>query len=283
MKALRLSPIAALIIWAGMIAISLDSCKKDEKSAVGSADSSKIVPTAQTPVLSQGTGAAALSDKAKKGQLIYFNTSLGKRKMACATCHSDGTPKTAGSQIRQGHTLAGVTSRKATWNGMYKGDNLKKYAYGGALCAFAFEKAGTSAENSLSADDIDVLNEYLASLNDQSGAMKTDLKILWAVKPVFKEDAMPDEKIAKPIVKSIMKLAGDPTSGKSVFDQSCGTCHGMTDKKIGPPMTKAAQDMNNVVQTVRFGSGNMAFYAKDILNDQQVADVIAYIQSAMGK
>ncbi len=277
MKIFRFIPIFALTVLVSML--SLESCK-NEKPVVLIIDSTKVTPPVQTTQTGSGL---SLNDKAKKGQLIYYNASLGKVKVACANCHTDGTSKTQDNLIRQGHTLAGVTSRTATWNGKYKGDDLKKYAYGGAFCAtiFQYDADIKSIDKTFSAEDIDALNEYLTAINSSPGAMTSNLKIQWVGAPTF-SDAAPDPKIAAPAIKAIMKLPGDPTSGEKVFSQSCGTCHTIKDKKIGPPMVKAAKDMNNVAQTVRFGSTAMAFYAKDVLSDQQIADAIAYIQSALG-
>jgi len=259
---------------------ALQSCNKSDKTAA-TADTTKAPSVQPAPGASNEL---TLNDKAKQGQLLYYNTSLGKVKVACATCHSDGSAKTQANQIRMGHTLAGVTSRSETWNGMYKGADLKKYAYGGSLCAAIFQKRADikTVDKALSADEVDALNEYLAAINSASGAMTSNLKIQWVAKPTF-SDTPPDAKVATPAIKAIMKLPGDPASGEKVFGQSCGTCHSIKDKKIGPPMVKAAQDLNNVAQTVRFGSGDMAFYAKDILSDQQIADAIAYIQTQLGK
>jgi mono/diheme cytochrome c family protein len=281
MKILRFIPLLALVVWAS--AISFTGCKKEDQ-AVKSIDTTKTAPATQ-PATSPGTSSeVVLNDKAKKGQLLFFNTSLGKVKVACATCHTDGTPKTQNNQIRQGHTLAGVASRTATWNGMYKGDNLKKYAYGASLCVAIFQgRADGDIDKALSADEVDALNEYFSAINGASGAMTSNLKIQWAAKVMTKQEDSPDPNIAKPIVKAIMKLPGDPAAGETIFGKSCGTCHSIKDKKIGPPMAKAAKDMNYVAQTVRFGSGNMAFYAKDVISDQQIADAIAYIQSQLGK
>ncbi|MEP7234812.1 MAG: cytochrome c [Ignavibacteriota bacterium] len=263
-------------------ALVLESCgKNDQKPTTLTDTAMKQATPAPVPA---ATPAASLSDKAKKGQLLYYNTSLGKVHVACATCHSDGSAKTQANQIRQGHTLAGVTSRSATWNGMYKGENLKTVAYGGALCAAVFQKRSdiNSIGKALSTDEVEAINEYLASLNSAPGAITSNLKIQWAGKPTFSDDA-PDQKVAVPAAKAIMKLPGDPKSGESVFNQSCGTCHSISEKKIGPPMVKVAKDMNYVAQVVRFGSGEMAFYSKDIISDQQIADAIAYIQSKLGQ
>ena len=281
MKKFRFILFPSLVIMISILA--LQSCNKSDKSGT-TVDSTKA-PTMQPPSTTPGAAAElTLNDKAKQGQLIYYNTSLGKVKVACATCHSDGSAKTQANQIRIGHTLAGVTSRTETWNGMYKGGDLKKFAYGGSLCAAVFQKRADikTVDKALSSDEVDALNEYLAAVNSASGAMTSNLKIQWVAKPTF-SDAAPDAKIATPAIKAIMKLPGDPASGEKIFALSCGSCHSIKDKKIGPPMIKAAQDMNNVVQTIRFGSGDMAFYAKDILSDQQIADAIAYIQTQLGK
>ena len=278
MKIFRFIPLLAFFVLISTLA--LESCSKTDKPVV-TVDSTKVTSPNQPAPAASGL---TLNDKAKKGQLIYYNASLGKVKVACATCHADGTSKTQDNLIRQGHTLAGVTSRTATWNGMYKGADLKKYAYGASFCATIFQYRADikTIDKTFSADDVDALNEYLTAINSSPGAMTSNLKIQWVGKPTF-SDAAPDAKVAAPAVKAIMKLPGDPASGEKVFSQSCGTCHTIKDRKIGPPMIKAAQDMNNVAQTVRFGSNSMAFYAKDILSDQQIADAIAYIQSAMGK
>jgi mono/diheme cytochrome c family protein len=275
MKMLRLTPIALVLF-----ALVIQSCKKDEQPAAKQDSTKTAAPTASTAP----TPGLTLNDKAKKGQLIFFNTSLGKVRVACATCHADGTAKTQDDIIRQGHTLAGVSSRTATWNGMYKGDQLKKYAYGASLCAAIFQnRTDWNIDNALSADEADALNEYFAAINTMPGAMTSNLKIQWASKVMTKEEDTPDENLAKTVVKAIMKLPGDPKAGEPVFTKACGTCHSIGDRKIGPPMVKAAKDMNYVAQTVRFGSMHMAFYAKDVLSDQQVADAIAYIQSQLGK
>jgi mono/diheme cytochrome c family protein len=279
MKILRFIPLFAFVVL--ISALTLQSCNKNDKTAA-TADTSKAAQPA--PAAPGGAAGLTLNDKAKQGQLLYYNTSLGKVRVACATCHADGTPKTQGNQIRQGHTLAGVTSRTATWNGMYKGDNLKKLAYGGALCAAVFQKRADikTVDKALSADEVDALNEYFSAINAGPGAITSNLKIQWVGKPTFSDEA-PDPKVADPASKAIMKLPGDPKAGETVFGQSCGTCHSIKDKKIGPPMVKAVKDVNFVAQTVRFGSGDMAFFAKDVLSDQQIADVIAYIQSQLGK
>ncbi len=252
--------------------------KKDEKPAssiesrVDSSMTTKTETTTPDAAPAENAPAANLGEKAKAGEKIFMNASLGKIKVSCAKCHS-------GSSMLPGHTLAGVTKRPSTWNGMYKGADLAKNAYGATLCATLFQEK----EGGLKPDEIASLNEYFAGIENAPGAMTSALTIKWAAKPTLKKEEMIDEKISKPIIKDIMKLPGDVTKGQTVFTKSCASCHDFKTAKIGPPMADAAQDMNFVVSAVRFGSDAMPFFAKDVLSDQQIADVIAYIQATMGK
>ena len=269
-------------------ALVLQSCKKEDdkpqstEQKVDSLMNKQAASTTDTSKSGAAAGAMTLNDQAKKGQLLFYNASLGKVKASCAMCHSDGTDRTKDGKTRPGHTLVGVASRTATWNGMFKGDKLQSSAYGAKLCASGFQKRGP-VDNALSADEVTELNEYFKAIATNPGAMTTNLSIKWVTKPVFSDDENLDEKVTKPAVKSIMKLPGDPGSGQVVFQSACTTCHDMQKKKIGPGMKDAAQDMNYVAQSIRCGSTAMPFFAKDVLSDQQIADVVAYIQSSLDK
>ena len=80
-----------------------------------------------------------------------------------------------------------------------------------------------------------------------------------------------------------MKLPADPAAGKIVFDRTCAYCHSMTEKKVGPPLKKAMDTPQMGAKAVRCGTAAMPFYGKDILSDQQIADVIAFVQQQLGK
>ncbi len=263
--------------------LSLQSCKKEDKpqSTEQKVDSLMHQGGAQAGDTSKAAASSAmtLNDKAKKGQMLFYNASLGKIKASCAMCHSDGTERTKDGRIRSGHTLVGVSSRTETWNGMFKGDKLKSTAYGASFCVAGFQERPTG----LSADEAESLNEYYAAIASNPGAMTNNLSIKWVTKPVFSDDEDLDAKAVTPAVKAIMKLPGDPGKGQAVFQGTCITCHEIEKKKIGPSMKDAAQDMNYVAQSIRCGSKAMPFFAKDILSDQQIADAIAYIQSSLNK
>ena len=269
--------------------LSLQSCKKEDKpqSTEQKVDSLMHQQNATTPGDTSKAATASsmtLNEKAKKGQMLFYNASLGKIKASCAMCHSDGTEKTKDGRTRSGHTLVGVTGRTATWNGMFKDNTLKSTAYGAAFCAAGFQERGNkTVATALSPEEVDALNEYYAAIAANPGAMTSNLSIKWVTKPVFSDDEDLDAKAVTPAVKAIMKLPGDPGKGQAVFQSTCITCHEVEKKKIGPSMKDAAQDMNYVAQSIRCGSKAMPFFAKDLLTDQQIADAVAYIQSSLNK
>lgn len=239
-------------------------------SALGNEPTAEVVAPTDTATSAPTGGAGGAGEK------LFKSASLGKVKSSCATCHSTGG---SDSRIRAGHTLAGVTKRTSTWNGMFKTADLEKNAYGASLCATLFQaKAG-----GLKPDEVASINEYLKSLESAPGAMTKNLTIQWAAKPPLKKDESVDEKVAKPILKAIMKTPGDVKAGEGVFAKSCASCHSFKDKLIGPKFTAdIASEPEIIASAIRFGYSAMPFFAKDKLTDQQVADVVAYIQATAG-
>ncbi len=284
----------SLTACVALVAVSvslLPGCKK-ETAQTTTTDSSKVTTTAgdtshamATKIDSAKTTGVVISGKALDGQKIYYNTSLGSKKVSCASCHSDGQPTTSDNRIRAGHTLVGVTSRTSTWNGMFKGADLKKYAYGGALCAAVYDRTNPDGEytKGLTATQVDALNEYLTAISAGPNAMTSNLTIKWGTKPAFTQNDQLDEAAATAAAKAILRLPGDDKNGAALWARTCQYCHSMTDKKIGPPMNKAMSDVNNGAKTLRSGSDAMPFYGKDILTDQQCADIIAFVQKQLGK
>lgn len=90
---------------------------------------------------------------------------------------------------------------------------------------------------------------------------------------------------------SLLAQKGDAKAGKEVFDNNCSVCHNSdsTDVKMGPgfkglfkkdkmsttgkPVTDA-----NVLAKINEGGNGMPAY-KDILSDQEKANVIAYLKT----
>ena len=221
---------AALLTFASLIlstAILLSGCKKEAPATTMSDTTHQTIPAANsTPTTAPTTTAPAdtskpggFSGKAIAGQKLFYSTSLGKLKISCSSCHTDGQATTQDDRIRSGHTLVGVTSRTTTWNGMFKAADLKKYAYGGAICAAVYEKSADNGDytKGLSPDQADALNEYFAAIANGPNAKTKNLTIQWATKPAFRDEDNVEDKPATAAAKAILKLPGDANSGQVLF------------------------------------------------------------------
>ncbi len=276
--------VAMLMIAACAIVLALYSgCSKDEQAAPANADSTSKSAVVATAKPASTPPSNVISGPALAGQKIFYNTSYGPIKDACASCHTDGEPATKDTRIRAGKTLVGITSRASTWNGAFKGDALAKNAYGATMCAVMYQHKGDDVATVMPKADIDALNAYFDAIKNNSGAITSNLNIAWVTKPALHEEDNIDDKAATAAAKKIMMLPGDPAAGKSVFTNSCQYCHELNEKKVGPAMAKEMDDVRAAAKSVRCGSGAMPFYTSDILSDQQIADVLAYIQQQLGK
>jgi mono/diheme cytochrome c family protein len=78
--------------------------------------------------------------------------------------------------------------------------------------------------------------------------------------------------------------AGDPTAGKELFAANgCGSCHALADAgasgAIGPSLDETKPPYDLVVERVTNGKAPMPAF-KGQLDDQQIADVAAYVVQA---
>ena len=84
-------------------------------------------------------------------------------------------------------------------------------------------------------------------------------------------------------ISIILALDGDATSGATVFSSSCSACHGSDGTGGSAPvdLTTHAATMSDeaIVDTVLNGVGGMPAISID---DQSIADVLAYIRSEFG-
>jgi mono/diheme cytochrome c family protein len=269
----------------------LASCGKNEeqqnppaaKETLSTAQPPYESTTATPPPSAATNKPTEMTGLALAGQKIYYNTSYGKIKDACASCHADGQPTTSDTRLRPGHTLVGITSRTSTWNSQFTGDALQKNAYGATMCAVMYQHKGDDMATVMPKADIDALNAYYDAIKNSPGGIAHNLKIAWVTKPALHEDDQIDAKAANAAAKAIMRLPGDPDAGKAMFSRTCAYCHGLQEKKVGPALSKALKEPQMGARTVRVGSGAMPFYGKDLLIDQQIADVIAYIQQQLGQ
>jgi mono/diheme cytochrome c family protein len=279
--------VAISLVALSFLMLEFAACSKREEAAPPITDTTAAVAKADTstPVSAPEASEqpAAISGIALAGQKIFYSTKYGAIKDACASCHSDGQPPTKDTRLRAGHTLAGVTRRTSTWNGAFTGDALQKNAFGATMCAVMYLHKGDAIATVMPKADIEALNAYFEAIKSSPGGISTNLKIQWVTKPAAHEEDKFDTKAANAAAKAIMNLPGDPAAGKNTFTRSCAFCHDLKEKQVGPSLSESMKDARLATRSVRCGSGAMPFYGKDIFSDQQIADVIAYIQDQLGK
>ena len=88
---------------------------------------------------------------------------------------------------------------------------------------------------------------------------------------------------AIPPPASLSVQSGDAANGQVPYAQFCAECHGATGNGNpplhGPLLTTYYHDDSQIAGLVRGGIGRMPARSPDVLSDQQLADVIAFIHS----
>lgn len=83
---------------------------------------------------------------------------------------------------------------------------------------------------------------------------------------------------------AILALTGDPVAGEALYLSNCQGCHGVDGLGTlsGPSLVDRLTKIDElaIVTVLLEGSGNMSDFA--ILEDQELADISAYIQQAFG-
>jgi mono/diheme cytochrome c family protein len=93
-------------------------------------------------------------------------------------------------------------------------------------------------------------------------------------------------------VDAVLALDGDAAAGASVYADNCAACHGASGlgvddpdntSLIGDNLTEAAGEVEEDAEFARLildGEGSMPSFA-DGLDDQQIADVLAYMHDGL--
>jgi mono/diheme cytochrome c family protein len=102
---------------------------------------------------------------------------------------------------------------------------------------------------------------------------------------------MAQDPAAKPAPKKAAAAKGSATKGKEVFDQKCGICHFADSdaKKIGPGLKGISKRGTFTVNNNKFTDDSLKTWIengdslmppfKDVLDEQQIKDVIAYVKT----
>ena len=85
-------------------------------------------------------------------------------------------------------------------------------------------------------------------------------------------------------VAAATPATGDPTAGQAVFQAKCNACHPNAAAGIGPALYGRAftdRNPNNaaIMAVVRSGRGSMSAFGPALLTDQDLTNMVAYVNS----
>jgi len=233
---------------------------------------------------------AQMSDKAQLGRELFHDPTFkgtikpGKLKgtatgLACANCHADfDDTENPDGFIRAGHSVVGVPHRGQAKGGMIAAADFERAAGGGGFCYQHFLQKIPHAE----VDPTAIPAEYAEALMAYFEAISGDNK-----GPEF-EIAMLDDAAKKAAGEKIAAMSGDTEKGWQLYGRACVVCHPTPYKPgIGPQLVRSRPPRNIDAVMVRWatkvrGGGTlMPFYAPDILSDQDIADILAFLRQEL--
>ena len=233
---------------------------------------------------------AQMSGKAQLGRELFHDPTFkgtikpGKTKgfstgLSCANCHADfDDTANPDGVIRAGHSMIGVPHRGEAKGGMISSENFARAAGGGGFCYQHFLQRIPGPE----VDPTAIPSEHAEALMAYFEAISGDNK-----GPEFKI-AMLDDDAKKAAGEKIAAMSGDAEKGWQLFGSTCVVCHSTPYKAgIGSRLVQNRAPRNIDAQIVRWatkirGGGTlMPFYAPDILSDQDVADILAFLRQEL--
>jgi cytochrome c len=129
------------------------------------------------------------------------------------------------------------------------------------------------------------------AVNDEGGDVKRNYSILGLALLGMSMAVLAQDPAAKPAPKKTATTKGSATKGKEVFDQKCGVCHFADSdaKKIGPGLKGISKRGTFTVNNNKVTDDNLKTWIengdslmppfKDVLDEQQIKDVIAYVKT----
>jgi cytochrome c6 len=83
----------------------------------------------------------------------------------------------------------------------------------------------------------------------------------------------------EPPTKVPPDTAADVTAGRAVFDQHCNVCHPGGGEGAGPAIRGRDLPEDEIRTVVRQGAPGMPAFGENQINEQQLANLVQYIQS----
>lgn len=190
-----------------------------------------------------------------------------ENEIDCYGCHpSDGKAKGFPA-----HTLLDVAYRPKLMGGRFPGGNPDALLPAVNVCVTAF-----MGGQALAADDVP-FQTIKAYLSEKSDPAKN------AAIPILIEDLGADRAVWEKAY-----AGGNATTGEPLFKAACTPCHGrglVVNKARATPYATLANDaVGHIAQKVRTsgfagGGGSMPFFGVEVLPNEDLKDIIAYIKS----
>lgn len=92
---------------------------------------------------------------------------------------------------------------------------------------------------------------------------------------------VPSALLLLPLAACGSGLTGDPTAGEAIYADNCASCHGVDASGGSGPNLLGEVEEGEATDIILNGEGDMPAFA-DSLSDQDIADVIAYLQDLGG-
>ena len=232
------------------------------------------------------TQAQQMSDKAQLGRELFhdptFKGTINPKVatgLSCANCHADfDEEEKPDGLIRAGHSVIGVPQRGSAKGGMISGADFARAAGGGGFCYQHFlQKVPGPKVNptAIPAEHAEALMAYFEAISDGKKGPQFEMQMLDA-----DAKAEAGEKIAA--------MNGDAKKGWQLWGRACVVCHPTPQKAgIGIQLvrSRAPRDIDKTIlrwaTKIRGGGSLMPFYASDILSDQDIADILAFLREQM--
>ncbi len=226
---------------------------------------------------------AEMSEKAQMGRELFYDPSFGGTLepqkisgLACAHCHADfDEDANPDGKIRAGHSIIGVPHRGEAKGGMIKADIFRRAAGGGGFCYQHFlqripeDKVDPIA---IPEEQAEALMAYFEHVSGDNKGPEFEIKML-------------DREAAAEAAEKILGIEGDPQAGWKLFSRACNDCHPTAKKAgIGTQLVRRRPPSNmkkwkvNIAAKVRGGGFIMPFYGEDRLSDQDISDIVAFLE-----
>ncbi len=233
------------------------------------------------------TQAQQMSDKAQLGRELFhdptFKGTLNPKSvtgLSCADCHADFDEAAKPDGLtRAGHSVIGVPHRGTAKGGMISAADFERAAGGGGFCYQHFlQKIAPAKVNpkAIPEEHAEALMAYFKAISGDNKGPQFEIEML-------------DDDAKMAAGEKIAAMSGDAKKGWQLFGRTCVTCHttpfksGIGIRIIG---ARAPRDIDKTVvrwaKTIRGGGSQlMPFYASDILSDQNIADILAFLREQL--